>query len=83
MITRVGLIRLVFVVVVSIAAASALFFLIDALDVVERRKLLRPLEIILYVVVANVVTLVFALIGFWTIRWVRRGFGGDDDATQD
>ena len=70
---RRGFKRLALVLVAVIAAAVALYALGDSL-LVSQRKHLFTVEIIFYVLSANLISICIFYIGFHVARWVVRGF---------
>ncbi len=74
---RRGLTRLAIMSALAVALAVLLFVLGDSL-IVSRRKQLFTVEIILYIVGANILSFLVFYAGYRAVRWVQRGFSDDD-----
>ena len=71
---RLGFKRLAFVLVVAIMGALMLYFVVDNL-IVSRRHELFTVEIIVYIVIANVFSFLIIIFGYRAAQWIIRGFG--------
>ena len=74
---RRGLVRLAIMSALAVALAVLLFVLGDSL-IVSRRKQLFTVEIILYIVGANILSFVVFYAGYRAVGWVGRGFREDE-----
>ena len=79
---RRGFKRLALGLAIAAAVAAGLYMVGDGL-IVARRKQLVPVEIILYIVIANILTVLVVYAGYRAARWVIQGFAGPGPRRDD
>ena len=70
---RLGFKRLAFVLVVALVGALMLYFVVDNL-IVSRRHDLFTVEIIVYIVIANILSFLIIILSYRAAQWIIRGF---------
>ena len=70
---RLGFKRLALALVVAIMGALMLYFVVDNL-IVSRRYDLFTVEIIVYIVIANILSFLIIILSYRAAQWIIRGF---------